>query len=124
MYETVTLGAINNGAEIMAFSSNYSWFKDSRALNMHTAHSQLRAIESGRYVVCSGNTGISAIIDPLGNVIEETEILERDYVVAEAQLRNDVTLYSIIGNAVVYVCIVGVFAVFVSEIVIRIKGKK
>ena len=124
VYETVTLGAVNNGAEIMAFSSNYSWFKDSRALNMHTAHSQLRAIESGRYVICSGNTGISAIIDPLGNVIEETGILERDYVIAEAQLRNDVTLYSIIGNAVVYLCIGSVIAVFAAEIIVRVKDKE
>ena len=71
---------------------------------MHNAHSQLRAIESGRYLVCSANTGISSIIDPMGNVIDEVGVLERGYAVADVHLRNSSTPYSLIGNSFVYLC--------------------
>ena len=123
VYETVVLDAVNNDAEIIVLSTNYSWFKDSRALNMHNAHSQLRAIESGRYVVCAGNTGISSVIDPMGNVLGDVDALERDYVVADAQLRESVTLYSVIGNALVYVCAAVPEILLVAEIVFKIKEK-
>ena len=123
-YETVILDAVSNGAEIIALSTNYSWFKDSRALNMHNAHSQLRAIESGRYVVCAGNTGISSIIDPMGNVLESVGGLERDYIVSEVQMHSERTLYSLIGNSFVALCAIGAVAVLSVEIVLQIKGRR
>ena len=123
VYETVVLDAVNNDAEIIVLSTNYSWFKNSRALNMHNAHSQLRAIESGRYVVCAANTGISSVIDPMGNVLCEVGVLERDYVVAEAQMRDTVTPYSVIGNAIVYLCAAMPIAFLAVEVVLKIKDK-
>ncbi len=124
VYESVVFGAVNNGAEVIVMATNYSWFKDSRALNMHTAHMQLRAIESGRYVVCSGNTGISTIVDPRGNVLEEIGILERGYIVSDVQMRNERTLYSLIGNSFVALCAIGAVAVLSVEIVLQIKGRR
>ena len=86
IYESVILGSVRNGAEIIAISTNDSWFSDSAALYMHNSQSRLRAIETGRYVVRSANTGISSIIDPMGNVKEELGALERGYVVSEAYM--------------------------------------
>ncbi len=123
-YETIALGAVNNGAEIIVLSTNYSWFKDSLALYMHNSHAKLRAIESGRYVVSSGNTGITSVVDPLGNVIEEAEALEKGYVVSDVQMRSERTLYSLIGNSIVYVCAAGVASFFVIEIILQIKNKR
>ena len=105
IYESVIMDSVRNGAEIIAVSTNDSWFSDSAALDMHNAQSRLRAIESGRCVVRSANTGISSIIDPMGNVSEELGALERGYVISDVELRNETTLYSIIGNLFVYLCI-------------------
>lgn len=104
IYENVVIDSVRNGAELIAVSTNDSWFSDSAALDMHNAQSRLRAIESGRYVVRSANTGISSIIDPLGNVDKELGALERGYVTSEIEFRDSRTLYSIIGNAFVYCC--------------------
>ncbi len=104
IYEKVVLDSVKNGAEIIAVSTNDSWFSDSAALDMHNTQSRLRAIESGRYVVRSANTGISSIIDPLGNVKEELGALERGYIVSDAELRQVNTLYAEIGNLFVYIC--------------------
>ena len=121
-YETVVLDAVRGGAEMIALSTNYSWFKNSRALNMHNAHSQLRAIESGRYVVCSANTGISSIIDPMGNVLDEVGVLERGYAISDVRLINEKTVYSVIGNSFVYTCMV--FAISLPIISTVLNKKK
>lgn len=114
IYESVIYDSVRNGAQIIAISTNDSWFKDSAALNMHNSQSRLRAIENGRFVVRSANTGISSVIDPLGNVCEYLGPLERGYVIADVTLNDEVTLYSVIGNTFIYVCAVFVAGIAVS----------
>ena len=124
IYENVTLGATNNGAEIIVMSTNFSWFRDSRALNMQNAHCRLRAIENGKYLVCSANTGISSIIDPLGNVIDEVGVLEDGYILSEVEMRDGATLYSLIGNTFVYICMSVPVLLLGAEIFVNINKKK
>ena len=121
IYEKVIYDSVNNGAEIIAVSTNDSWFSDSAALDMHNAQSRLRAIESGRYVVRSANTGISSIIDPMGNVIEELGALKRGYITAPIEMRNDTTLYSVIGNAWVYACVIFVSCPLLVDLINKVK---
>lgn len=118
IYETVILNAARNGAEFIVISTNDSWFSDSAALDMHNSQSRLRAIETGRYVVRSANTGISSVIDPLGHVIGELGADERGYVIADITPRTQITLYTVIGNMIVYLC--AAFVLFM--IIIRVKN--
>ena len=64
IYETIALDSVRDGAEIIVLGTNDSWFLDSAAVYMHNAQAKLRAVETGRYIVRSANTGISSIIDP------------------------------------------------------------
>jgi len=122
IYENVTIDAVRNGAEIIAISTNDSWFSDSAALDMHNGQARLRAIESGRYVVRSANTGISSIIDPLGNVIEELGALERGYIVSEVEMRDEGTPYTHIGNIFVYICAAFACGMLLSKATDKAKG--
>lgn len=106
IYEGLMLETVRNGAEVIAIATNDSWFSDSAALDMHNGQSRLRAIETGRYVVRSANTGISSIIDPMGNVIEELGALRSGCVSSEIYLRSSMTLYTLIGNTFVVLCAV------------------
>ena len=124
IYEQVVWEAARNGAELIAVSTNDSWFSDSAALSMHNAQSRLRAIENGRYVVRAANTGISSIIDPMGNVNENLGAMERGYIISDVQMRNDTTLYSLIGNVVVYACIAFVVIVSIIDVVNKVKINK
>ncbi len=112
IYEKVIMESVRNGAEIIAVSTNDSWFSDSAALDMHNAQARLRAIESGRYVVRSANTGISSIIDPFGKVEKELGALERGYVISEVELRNGTTLYTSIGKLFVYISMAFIVLIF------------
>jgi apolipoprotein N-acyltransferase len=105
IYERNALDSIGNGAQLLAVSTNDSWFKDSRGVWMHHAQSQLRAIETGRWVVRSANTGVSSIISDEGKVMETLAPLRTGYVLEEVYLSERVTVYSVIGNVFAYVCI-------------------
>lgn len=120
IYEGLISDSVRNGAEIIAISTNDSWFSDSAALDMHNAQARLRAIENGRYIVRSANTGISSVIDPLGNVKEELGALERGYVISDVTAIEQSTLYSVIGNLFVYICM----AFFVLLMLITVYEKR
>ena len=116
IYESYMLDSVKNGAQYIAIATNDSWFSDSAALDMHNSQSRLRAIETGRYVVRSANTGISSVIDPLGNVKTSLGANETGYVISEIELRDSRTVYSYIGNFFVYLCVgfVGAIVIFGS----------
>lgn len=105
IYEDNALESVQNGAELLAIPTNDSWFKDSRGVWMHSAQAQLRAIETGRYVMRSANTGVSSIITDKGEVLDYLGTFETGYVLGEVKLLSGTTLYSVIGNTFVYLCI-------------------
>ena len=105
IYERNAMDSIGNGAQLLAVSTNDSWFQDSRGVWMHHAQSQLRAIETGRYVVRSANTGVSSVISPTGQILESLGALKQGYVLEEVYLSNRVTAYSVIGNLLAYLCV-------------------
>ncbi len=64
---------VREGANVLINISNDGWFGDSSAPKQHLDMAIMRAIEQGRYVVRSTNTGISAIVDNLGRLRLEGE---------------------------------------------------
>ena len=122
IYERNAMDSIANGAELLAVSTNDSWFQDSRGVWMHHAQSQIRAIETGRWVVRSANTGVSSVINAKGEVLESLDALKTGYVLEEVRLSDRVTVYSVIGNLFAYLCIAacGVSVITASvELILR-----
>ncbi len=111
IYEELTRESVREGAELICLSTNDSWFTDSAALYMHNGQAQLRAIESGRYIVRSANTGISTVISDRGEVLAELAPLVDGMLVEEIPLRSHTTLYMRIGNLFVYLwlCVILAF---------------
>ncbi|MBR3894697.1 MAG: apolipoprotein N-acyltransferase [Clostridia bacterium] len=105
IYEQLTLDSVRDGANLMLVSSNDSWFYDSAAVYQHQAQAQLRAIESGRYLVRSANTGISSVISDEGEILAWLDPLTKGYRVADVQMRTRHTLYNVVGNLFVYLCL-------------------
>ena len=65
--------------------TNDAWYGESSAPIQHFEMAAMRAIEQGRYLVRSANTGISGIIDPYGRVLIRTSLFETVAVVGEAR---------------------------------------
>ena len=89
----------------------------------HQKFSVLRAVETGRPVVRSANTGISCIIDPRGNIISETDPMVQDILYGKAYSCSGTTLYTVIGDIWLYGCIVFI-AVFCGYAIYEKKRKQ
>lgn len=64
--------------------TNDASFGRSAESDQHISQSQLRAVESGRWVLHAALSGRSALIDPSGQVVGRTDVFER------ATIRQDV----------------------------------
>ena len=90
------------GSELLTTITNDAWFGRTSAPYQHFAQASMRAIENGRYLVRSANTGISGIVDPYGRVLEPTDIFQQSVVVGDARFVNDTTIYTRIGDVFAY----------------------
>lgn len=119
IYERLLLASARDGAEIIVLGTNDSWFLDSAAVYMHNSQSKLRAVETGRYVVRAANTGISSIIDPGGNTLDAEPPLVEGYAIAEISARSRLTVYTVVGDIVIYAAAIFFVGLFVTPQVIK-----
>jgi apolipoprotein N-acyltransferase len=104
---------VRRGSELLTTITNDAWFGTTSAPHQHFAQAAMRAIEEGRYLVRSANTGISGIVDPYGRVVEKTAIFQPAVLVGEARLLRTSTFYSRHGDVLAYASLVVTAAVLV-----------
>jgi apolipoprotein N-acyltransferase len=90
------------GSELLTTITNDAWFGETSAPYQHFEQASMRAIEEGRYLVRSANTGISGIVDPYGRVLEQTAIFEPAILVGEARFLTASTFYARHGDVLAY----------------------
>ena len=105
IYPDVARSGVAGGAEVLLLPTNDSWFFDSAATEMHLSHARLRAIETGRWVVRSGHTGISCLIDEKGNVTEKIPLLTEGYAIGDVTALTHTTVYAAVGDVFVLLCL-------------------
>lgn len=128
IFPALSVDAVRHGAELLCVSTNDSWFADSGALHQHNHQSAMRAIETGRYVLRSANTGVSSVITSEGRYLDQLAPLESGYASATVYMRSDSTLYVIIGDAFAYLAAafvaVGLGYSGYCRVVKRLKAKR
>ena len=72
VYGEYCTGYVRKGAQLLAVITNDAWWGNTPGYKQHLNYSRLRAIETRRWVARCANTGISAIIDPRGRILEST----------------------------------------------------
>jgi len=88
-------------ATLLVNISNDSWFGDSLAPHQHLQIAQMRALESGRYLLRATNTGISAIIDHEGQILMRSPRLKLDTLRGMAQPYQGITPYVRYGDKLI-----------------------
>jgi apolipoprotein N-acyltransferase len=101
-YPALARDAVRQGSELLTTITNDAWYGESSAAFQHFEMAMMRAVEQGRYLVRSANTGISGIVDPYGRVIIRTKLFETAAVVGEARFVQARTVYATIGDLAVY----------------------
>jgi apolipoprotein N-acyltransferase len=104
---------VSRGSELLTTITNDAWFGTTSAPYQHFAQAAMRAIEEGRYLVRSANTGISGIVDPYGRVVQQTDIFQPAVLVGEARLLRTSTFYTRHGDILAYASLVFTAAVLV-----------
>ena len=85
-------------AKILLNVSNVAWFGRSFAADQHLQASQMRALETGRWMVRSTNTGATAAIDERGRVVSRLAPFTTGALIEQVTPREGRTPYSIWGN--------------------------
>jgi apolipoprotein N-acyltransferase len=86
-------------AGVLVNISNDGWFGDSIAPHQHLEMARMRAVEAGRYLLRSTNTGISAVITPGGAVVARGPQFKPAVVSATVRAHAGATPYVRFGNA-------------------------
>lgn len=78
--------------------TNDAWFGESAGPYQHFSQVRMRAVEQGLPIVRSANSGISALIDPYGRVIESLPLHGRGVIDARLPAPLEPTLYARLGD--------------------------
>jgi apolipoprotein N-acyltransferase len=105
VYPELVRRFVTGGSELLTTITNDAWFGPTSAPYQHFEQASMRAIEEGRYLVRSANTGISGIVDPYGRVLERTDVFQRATVVGEARFLKSTTFYARHGDVLAYVSV-------------------
>ena len=96
-------------ATLLVNVSNVAWFGDSLAPNQHLQIARMRAIETGRFMLRATNTGVTAIVDPRGEVVGRLPQFTEGVLSGEVHGYAGATPYAISGNIpIVLLCLAGI----------------
>ena len=101
----VAIDAAN--ADLIVNISNDTWFGRSIGPMQHLQIARMRALENGRYLLRGTNNGVTAIIEPNGNVVSQLPQFEQGVLMGEVRAMVGQTPYSRwLDSPVVFISIV------------------
>jgi len=100
-YEAIFPGNVTEKPQSPSFLlnvTNDAWFGRTPGPYQHFAQARMRAIETGLPLIRAANTGISAIVDGKGEVIEDLAIFERGVIDGRLPEKLGKTIYGKFGD--------------------------
>ncbi|MEX2207574.1 MAG: apolipoprotein N-acyltransferase [Myxococcota bacterium] len=98
VYPEVVRHAVRSGGRLLLNLTNDAWYGRSSAPHQFLAITKLRSAETGLPMLRAANTGVSAVIDARGVVLQETPIFEKLALTVEVpRARATPTLYTRLG---------------------------
>jgi apolipoprotein N-acyltransferase len=107
---------VRDGAQVVVVSTNNRSYQRSANSEQHLALGQMRAAETGRAVLQASVSGISAVIDPDGDIHHETGLFESRIVRASVPTSTGETLYVRFGDWVVLLAAVAMVVVTIVAV--------
>lgn len=110
--------AVMMGTQLLVNQTNDAWFGDTVAPHQHHMIASFRAIETRRFLLRSTNTGLTAVVDPLGKTLARLLPFSEATLPMEINLLSHRTWYSILPIEATwfFVALVGVVAALGSAL--------
>jgi apolipoprotein N-acyltransferase len=96
---------VRHGANLLVNITNDAWFGRTSAPYQHLSMAVLRTVEFRVPMVRSANTGISALIDPSGRILQETGLFKEGSLTGRLPLGSGQTFYCRHGEWVAAGCL-------------------
>lgn len=94
-----TRDAVREGdPHLLVNVTNDAWFGDTTEPWIHLALAKMRAIEHHRFLVRSTNSGVSAVVDPVGRLIVSSGVMTRETLVADVGMMRGAYPYEHLGD--------------------------
>ena len=121
-YEIIYTGNLNKNGEDFDFILNISedgWFGNSIGPYQHFSHSIFRSVEEGKNLIRSANNGISAHINPLGQIVKKVESTEKGTIEIKNFKKLSKTIFNQYGNKIFFY-----FLLFYISLIFFLKKKE
>jgi len=110
----VFVADFSRNGNIIVNVTNDAWFGKTVAPFQHFEMARVRAIENGKYLVRAANTGISAVINPVGEIDYSLGIFEKGIILDTVYLNNDLTFWGKYHNIILSLIIVLFIIILIS----------
>ena len=119
IFPSLSRAMTRNGAGLLVNITNDAWYGRTSAPWQHFSMSVFRAVENKRSLVRSANTGISGFIDPVGRIMESTQLYEDAVLTRAMPIVRETTLYTQYGDWFAMLCLLIVLAALLKRIITR-----
>lgn len=106
IFGDLTRRFINQQSQFIINISNDAWSRTTAAYYQHFSMDVFRAVENKAYFLRAGNTGISAIIDPIGRITKQLKTDKQGIIVSEISLSKKKTFYTRYGDLFAQLCVI------------------
>ena len=120
-YEIIYSGKINSNEsfDLILNISEDGWFGDSIGPYQHFSHSIFRSIEEGKNLIRSANNGISAFVNPKGQIVKKIKSTEKGVIEIKSFKKTKKTIFSSYGNKIFFY-----FLLFYISLIFFLKKKE
>jgi apolipoprotein N-acyltransferase len=98
VFPQISATQVRNGAEVIVTITNDAWYDGTSAPRQHLNQARLRAVETDRWLLRAGTTGISAVVDPSGHLVDEIPMGREGTLFAQFSARKTMTPYVRAGD--------------------------
>jgi apolipoprotein N-acyltransferase len=108
------------GSEFIAILANENWNKDLSGSEQYLYSNVAIAIQSRTSIVRSSNSGISAIVNSRGEIIQRKKGKDTGVLAARIKLKEDLTFYESISGLLYKACVITMISLIVLSLVNRL----
>jgi len=102
---------VAHGADVFVNITNDGWFGNTPGPYQHSDMAILRAVENRRFLLRSGNTGVTMVVDPVGRVTNTLAMNKEGFLIGEIHRVDGRTFYTRHGDKTILLASVAVILV-------------